>query len=71
MKKEFNVIIEKDSAGYLVASVPQLPGCHTQAKTLESFLIRIKEAMELCVEEYGIVSEPNDFMSIQKVCIEA
>ena len=51
MKKEFNVIIEKDSAGYFVASVPQLPGCHTQAKTLDSLLIRIKEAMELCLED--------------------
>jgi predicted RNase H-like HicB family nuclease len=51
--------------------VPQLPGCHTQAKTLDSLLIRIKEAMELCVKEYGIVSEPNEFMSIQKVYIEA
>lgn len=71
MKKEFNVIIEKDSAGYFVASVPQLPGCHTQAKTLDTLLIRIKEAMELCVEEYGMVSEPNEFMGIQKVCIEA
>lgn len=50
MKREFNVIIEKDSMGYLVATVPQLPGCHTQAKTLDALLTRIKEAMELCVE---------------------
>jgi predicted RNase H-like HicB family nuclease len=51
MKKEFNVIIERDPQGYFVASVPQLPGCHTQAKTLDALLVRIKEAMELCVEE--------------------
>lgn len=25
-------IIEKDADGYFVASVPSLPGCHTQAK---------------------------------------
>lgn len=31
MKKEFNVIIERDSEGYYVASVPELKGCHTQA----------------------------------------
>ena len=34
MKKEFNVIIERDSEGYFVASVPALRGCHTQAKSL-------------------------------------
>jgi predicted RNase H-like HicB family nuclease len=71
MKREFNVIIEKDSMGYLVATVPQLPGCHTQAKTLDALLARIKEAMELCVEEYGLPGDPNEFMGIQKVAIEA
>jgi len=71
MKKEFNVVIEKDSAGYFVASVPQLHGCHTQARNLDQLLVRIKEAIELCVEEYGSDDEPNEFMGIQKVAIEA
>lgn len=51
--REFNVIIEKDSDGYLIASVPQLPGCHTQAKTQDALLKRIKEAVELCLEVKG------------------
>ncbi len=38
MNREFNVIIEKDSQGYLVASVPSLPGCHTQAKSLDQLM---------------------------------
>jgi len=71
MKKEFNVVIEKDSEGYLVASVPDLPGCHTQAKSLDKLLDRIKEAIELCLEEYGLVEEPSEFMGIQKVAVEA
>ena len=71
MKKEFNVVIEKDSEGYLVASVPDLPGCHTQAKSLDKLLDRIKEAIELCLEEYGLVKEPSEFMGIQKVAVEA
>ena len=58
MKKEFNVVIEKDAEGYLVASVPDLPGCHTQAKSLDKLLERIKEAIELCLEEYGFAEEP-------------
>ncbi|MEM0234428.1 type II toxin-antitoxin system HicB family antitoxin [Thermofilum sp.] len=43
----FTVVIEKDEDGYYVAYVPELPGCHTQAKTLDELLERIKEAVEL------------------------
>ncbi|RUR87049.1 type II toxin-antitoxin system HicB family antitoxin [Chlorogloeopsis fritschii PCC 9212] len=50
MSKEFNVIIERDSEGYFVASVPSLPGCHTQAKSLDELMERIREAIELCLE---------------------
>jgi len=32
MTRQFDVIVEKDSDGCFVASVPALPGCHTQAK---------------------------------------
>lgn len=32
MRREFNVIIEKDAEGFYVGSVPQLKGCHSQAK---------------------------------------
>jgi hypothetical protein len=35
MKRAFNVIIEKDSEGFYVASVPALQGCHMQAQPLE------------------------------------
>jgi predicted RNase H-like HicB family nuclease len=34
MMRQFDVIVERDSAGYFVASVPALPSCHTQAKSL-------------------------------------
>jgi predicted RNase H-like HicB family nuclease len=48
--REFGVVIEKDEDGYFVASVPALPGCHTQAKSLDTLMKRIKEAIELCLE---------------------
>jgi predicted RNase H-like HicB family nuclease len=48
--REFNVLIERDSEGYYVASVPGLPGCHTQAKSLDVLMERIREAIELCLE---------------------
>ncbi len=46
----FNVIIEKDEDGFLVASVPSLKGCHTQAKSYDQLMERIQEAIELCLE---------------------
>ncbi|HEY9803064.1 MAG TPA: type II toxin-antitoxin system HicB family antitoxin [Leptolyngbyaceae cyanobacterium] len=50
MNREFDVIIERDSDGYFFASVPSLAGCHTQAKSLDELMERIKEAIELCLE---------------------
>jgi len=49
-KREFKVIIEQDEDGYFVASVPALPGCHTQAKTLPELRKRLREAISLCLE---------------------
>lgn len=50
MNREFQVIIEKDEDGILIAEVPALKGCHTQAKTMDALMERIKEAIELCLE---------------------
>jgi predicted RNase H-like HicB family nuclease len=48
--KQFKVIIEQDEDGYFYASIPALPGCHTQAKTLKELNKRIREAILLCLE---------------------
>ena len=53
-KQMFNVIIEKDEDGYFVAEVPELRGCHTQAKSLDELIVRVKEAIKLCLEEKGM-----------------
>jgi len=71
MKREFDVVIERDAAGYYVATVPALPGCHTQAKSLDVLRSRIAEAIELCLEEYGFDSEPSEFIGLQRVAVEA
>ena len=47
---QFKVIIEQDEEGYFVASVPALPGCYTQAKTLPELKERVREAILLCLE---------------------
>jgi predicted RNase H-like HicB family nuclease len=46
-------MVEKDESGYYVASVPELPGCHTQAKTLDELTKRIKEAIKAYLEVVG------------------
>lgn len=48
---DFTVVIEKGEDGYFVASVPAIPKCHTQGKTVAQVLERIKEAIQLCMEE--------------------
>ncbi len=48
-KNQYTVIIEQDEDGFFVASVPALPGCHTQAKTLLELRENIKDAIKLCL----------------------
>lgn len=69
-RREFNVIIEQDSDGYYVGSVSELPGCHTQAKSVDILVKRIKEAIELCLEvqEDSIKHLPR-FIGLQKVIV--
>jgi len=67
MTQEFNVVIERDADGYFVASVPALRGCHTQAKSLDLLMKRIREAIELCLD----IEEPvtNEFVGVQRVAV--
>jgi predicted RNase H-like HicB family nuclease len=69
MSHDFDVVIERDSEGYYVASVPALPGCHTQARSLDELSERIKEAIELYLEVEGEAPEPLDFVGIQRVTV--
>jgi predicted RNase H-like HicB family nuclease len=66
---QFDVVVEKDSEGYFVATVPALHGCHTQAKSLDQLMERIKEAIELCLEVEGVVDEQLDFVGVQRVTV--
>jgi predicted RNase H-like HicB family nuclease len=68
--RNYNVIIERDSEGFFVASVPELRGCHTQAKSLDKLIDRIREAIELCLEVQGLEREHLEFIGIQQVSVE-
>ena len=68
MNKGFNVLIEKDSDGFYIASVPSLRGCHTQARSLDVLMERIKEAAELCLEVEEEVTN-FDFVGVQRISV--
>jgi predicted RNase H-like HicB family nuclease len=70
MPKQFDVVIEQDREGYYVASVPALRGCHTQAKSLDDLMGRIKEAIELCLEESEDEAEMLTFVGVQRVRVD-
>lgn len=69
MKKEFTVIIEQDEQGYFIAEVPELEGCHTQAKSLDELMKRTKEAIQLCLEVYGKKYPKTHLIGVQKVAV--
>jgi predicted RNase H-like HicB family nuclease len=50
---KFSILVERDEDGYYIASVSELPGCHTQARTLDELTSRVKEAIELYLETEG------------------
>jgi predicted RNase H-like HicB family nuclease len=71
MREQFDVLVERDADGYFVASVPALTGCHTQAKSLDELMVRVREAIELCLEVEGTSAESLEFVGIQRVTVEA
>ena len=53
MEKSFNVIVRRDSEGYLIASVPELSGCHTQAQSFDVLEKRVVEVIQICMDDQG------------------
>ena len=68
-KREFSVIVERDGEGYYVASVPELPGCHTQARSLDKLMERVREAIELCLEAERDRPAGTEFVGVQRVAV--
>ncbi len=64
----YNVLIEKDEDDYFVSEVVGLPGCHTQAKSIDELMKRTKEAIILylkCTEPQEIAVEK--FIGLQQI----
>jgi len=67
--RKFTVVIEKDEEGYLVATVPALRGCHTQAKSLDTLMKRTREVISLCLEEEKNPPAALELVGIQQVSV--
>jgi len=68
LKHQFTVLIERDEDDYLVATVPSLKSCYTQARTMEELMPRVREVIQLCLDE----EDPIDmtFECVEQVEVE-
>ena len=73
MSTEYTIVIEKDEDGYYVGSVPGLPGCHTQGKSIDQLLERMQEAISLWLEVEGKEGQdapsPLELVGIQRISV--
>ncbi|HLD04794.1 MAG TPA: type II toxin-antitoxin system HicB family antitoxin [Candidatus Nanoarchaeia archaeon] len=67
MKRKYTVLIEKDEEGWLVSEVVELPGCHTQAKTMDQLLERTKEAIQAYLENSEVPDITQTFVGVQQI----
>jgi len=68
-KRKFTVLIEQDEEGYYVATVPALHGCHTQAKNLDTLMKRVREVIQLCLEEQNGDAGSLELIGIQQISV--
>ena len=47
----YNAIFERDESGAWLVRIPKVPGCHTYGRTLEQARRRIREALELWIDD--------------------
>lgn len=70
MKREFTIVIETDEDGYFIGTAPRFKGCHTQAKSLDELIGRMKEAVSLCLEAEGETDAGElEFVGVQRISV--
>jgi len=63
----YNVIIEEGEDGYLISTVIELPGCHTQAKSHDELMKRTREAISLYLSAKKEVKPNTRFLGLQQL----
>jgi predicted RNase H-like HicB family nuclease len=66
--RKFTVLIERDEDGLYVATVPSLRGCHTQAKNLDTLMKRVREVIQLCLQD-DHASPSLELVGIQQISV--
>ncbi|MAG02342.1 hypothetical protein CMI42_03320 [Candidatus Pacearchaeota archaeon] len=67
---DFNVIIRKGEDEFFISEVVEIPGCHTQGKTIDELMERTREAIELCLEDREEEDMNLKFVGLQKIEVE-
>lgn len=70
MKRDVHMVIERDEDGWFVGSVPSLPGCHTQARTLDELAVRMREAIEAYLAASGEDTVLSEFVGVQRLSVD-
>ena len=67
--RTFSAYVEWDPETKLyVGIVPGIPGAHTQGATLDELQSNLKEALQLCLQEYqGSLEDLPRFVGLQQV----
>jgi len=74
IKMKITSYIERDvETGLYVATVPSIPGAHTQAESLDELMKNLKEVVELCLQELSAEEVKNfpEFIGVQQLEIRA
>ena len=67
MAKVYNAIIEKDEDGWYVSEVVELPGCHTQAKSMDELMERTRSAIKAYLKSEAKPDISSQFIGVQRV----
>ena len=67
MATKYTVIIEKDEEGWLISDVVELPGCHTQAKSIDELLARTREAIKAYLGDKKTADITLEFVGMQQL----
>lgn len=55
---KFVITLEEDEDGFIVASCPALPGCHSQGSDTDDAIANITEAIQAYIESMSKHGEP-------------
>lgn len=70
MNNTFTIIVEEGEDGYLISDVVELPGCHSQGKSIDELLSRTREAIQLFLEVMNEEDYRPKFLGVQQIRIE-